>query len=65
MDPDFEEKAAAKTRGLQPVRKPDGFVVPTPKFAKKEESVKVLPGLEQYGARPRKPIGTDSLTISL
>merc|ERR1711871_45134 len=56
LDPDFEEKMEAKVKSLKPVRKPEGFIAPTPKFAKKEEKIKVLPDLAQYGARPRKPL---------
>ena len=56
LDPDFEDKMNAKTKALKPVKKPDGWVAPTPKFAKKEEKIKVLPDLEQYGPRPRKPL---------
>jgi hypothetical protein len=47
MDPDFEKKMDAKVQGLKPVRAPAGFVPPTPKFGRKEDSVKVLPDVSK------------------
>lgn len=55
-DSEFEDKMERKIKALIPVKKPDGFKIPAPRGAKKEDKIKVLPNLSNFGPRPRRPI---------